>query len=168
MRLEKFTDNFKEGLAEAQSKALGQDNQFIEPVHLMLAMLEQKGTVYHVLQKAQVNLTKLHTALRDIQAKIPKVEGNFGEIHVSNDLVKLLNITDKYAQQRKDQFIASELFLLAAIDDKGSVGKALKDTGAVKNIVEQAINDVRGGNQVNEAGSESQRQALEKYTIDFT
>lgn len=168
MRLEKLTDNFREALADAQSKAIGKDHQFIEPVHMMLALLEQKGTVYHVLQKARVNITKLQATLNDTLEQFPKVEGAAGEVHISNDLLKLLNVTDKLAQQRKDKFIASELFLLAAIDDKSTVGRALKDAGAIKNIVEQAINDVRGGEGVGDAGAENQRQALEKYTIDFT
>jgi len=168
MRLEKLTDNFREALADAQSKAIGKDHQFIEPVHMMLALLEQKGTVYHVLQKARVNITKLQATLNAALEQLPKVEGAAGEVHISNDLLKLLNITDKLAQQRKDNFIASELFLLAAIDDKGAIGRALKEAGAIKNIVEQAINDVRGGKGVGDAGAENQRQALEKYTIDFT
>lgn len=168
MRLEKLTDNFREALADAQSKAIGKDNQFIEPIHMMMALLEQKGTVYHVLQKARVNITKLQSTLNDALEKLPKVEGTAGEVHISNDLLKLLNVADKLAQQRKDQFIASELFLLAAIDDKGSLGKILKDSGAIKSILEQAINDVRGGKGVTDASAENQRQALEKYTIDFT
>ena len=168
MRLEKLTDNFRGALAEAQSKAIGKDNQFIEPVHMMLVLLEQKGTVYHVLQKSRVNIAKLQNTLEDAWERLPKVTGTPGEVHVSNDLLKLLNVADKLAQQRKDQFIASELFLLSAIDDKGVVGQALKNTGAIKNIIEQAINDVRGGKGVSDAGAENQRQALEKYTIDFT
>lgn len=168
MRLEKFTDNFRGALADAQSKAIGQDNQFIEPVHLLLTLLEQKGTVYHVLQKSRVNIAKLQNILEDVVKRLPKVAGTPGEIHGSNDLLKLLNVADKLAQQRKDQFIASELFLLAAIDDKGAVGQALKAAGAIKNIIEQAISDVRGGKGVGDAGAENQRLALEKYTIDFT
>ncbi|CAL7960694.1 chaperone protein ClpB [Gammaproteobacteria bacterium] len=168
MRLEQLTDNFREALADAQSKAIGKDNQFIEPVHMMLALLEQKGTVYHVLQKARTNIIKLQSVLNDALEQLPKVEGAAGEVHISNDLLKLLNVADKLAQQRKDQFIASELFLLAAVDDKGAIGKILKDAGAVKNILEQAVNDVRGGKGVADAGAENQRQALEKYTIDFT
>ena len=168
MRLEKFTDNFRGALADAQSKAIGQDNQFIEPVHMMLTLLEQKDTVYHVLQKSRVNIAVLQNTLEDALKRLPKVVGTPGEVHVSSDLLKLLNVADKLAQQRRDQFIASELFLLAAIDDKGTVGQALKDAGAIKNIIEQAISDVRGGKGVSDAGAESQRQALEKYTIDFT
>jgi ATP-dependent Clp protease ATP-binding subunit ClpB len=168
MRLEKLTDNFRGALADAQSNAIGKDNQFIEPLHVMLALLEQKGTVYHVLQKARTNITKLQSMLSDALEQLPKVEGAAGEVHISNDLLKLLNVADKLAQQRKDQFIASELFLLAAVDEKGTLGKILKDAGVIKNILEQAINDVRGGKGVADAGAENQRQTLEKYTIDFT
>lgn len=168
MRIEKLTDNFREALADAQSKAVGKDHQFIEPAHLLLALLEQKGTVYHILQKVRINLAKLQADLQEILERLPTVTGNAGEVHISNELLKLLNITDKLAQTRKDQFIASELFLLAALEDKSSVGKALKDAGTVKNIIEQAINDVRAGQNVSDAGDENKRQALEKYTIDFT
>jgi len=168
MRIEKLTDNFRESLADAQSKAISKDNQFIEPLHLMLALLEQKGTVYNVLQKSRINTQKLQTNLNKAIDNLPKVEGTPGEIHISNDLLKLLNVTDKLAEQRKDKFIASELFLLAAIDDKGVLGKALKDAGAIKNIIEQAINDVRGDEGVQDAGDENKRQALEKYTNDIT
>ncbi|MBU0745038.1 MAG: ATP-dependent chaperone ClpB [Gammaproteobacteria bacterium] len=168
MRIEKLTDNFREALGEAQSKAIGSDNQFIEPAHLMLAFLEEKGTVYNVLQKSRINTPKLENALSMAIDNFPKVSGGAGEVHISNDLLKLLNVTDKLAGQRKDQFIASELFLLAALDDKGILGKALKDCGAVKSVIEQAINDVRGGEKVQDAGDEGKRQALEKYTTDIT
>lgn len=168
MRSEKLTDNLRNALADAQSKAINNDNQFIEPIHVMLTLLEQKDTVYHVLQKARVNTTKLQESLNASLENLPKVTGAPGEIHISNDLLKLLNIADKLAYQRKDQFIASELFLLATMEDKGMVGKALKDAGALKNAIEQAINDIRGGEKVQDAGAENQRQALEKYTIDFT
>jgi ATP-dependent Clp protease ATP-binding subunit ClpB len=168
MRLEKLTDNFRDALADAQSKAVGCDNQFIEPVHMMLALLDQKGTVYNVLQKSRIGVAKLQNSLNQALESLSKVEGAPGEVHISNDLLKLLNVTDKLAQQRGDQFIASELFLLAAIDDKGAVGQALKGSGAIKSIIEQAINDVRGGEKVDDANSENKRQALEKYTIDFT
>lgn len=168
MRMDKITDNFRDALADAQSLAVGKDHAFIEPVHVMLALLEQKGTVFHVLNKARVNLSKLHNELTNELTRMPQVEGTGGEIHISNELMKLLNVADKFAQQRKDQFIASELFLLAALDDKGIVGRALRDAGALKSVVEQAINDVRGGEGVTEAGDESKRQALEKYTVDLT
>lgn len=168
MRLEKFTDNFRQALADAQSKALSKDNQFIEPVHLMLALLTERGTVYNVLQKSRINTAKLQSTLEAIIDKLPKVTGVPGEIHISHDLLKLLNVTDKLAGERRDQFIASELFLLAAIDDRGVLGKALKDAGAVKNILEQAVQDICGNESVQDAEAEGKRQALEKYTSDIT
>lgn len=168
MRLEKLTNNFREALADAQSMAVGKDHQFIEPVHLLLALLAQKGTVYHILQKARVNLVKLQPALQALLERLPTVTGAAGEVHISNELLKLLNLTDKLAQKRQDQFIASELFLLAALEDKGVLGKALQDAGALLATIEQAINDIRAGSNVNDANDENKRQALEKYTVDFT
>ncbi|MDR1057516.1 MAG: ATP-dependent chaperone ClpB [Coxiellaceae bacterium] len=168
MRLEKLTDNFREALAEAQSKAVIKNNQFIEPIHLMLALLEQQGTVYNVLQKSNINVSKLQNAIDKAIDNLPEVEGVPGEVHISNDLLKLLDVTDKLASQKKDKFIASELFLLTALDDKGILGKILKDLGAIKNIIEQAINDIRGNEGVEDAGAETQRQALEKYTTNIT
>ncbi|MCL5261399.1 MAG: ATP-dependent chaperone ClpB [Gammaproteobacteria bacterium] len=168
MHIDKFTENFREALADAQSKAIGKDNQFIEPVHLMLALLEQKGTVYYVLQKARVNINKLQNTLNEALEKLPRVEGASGEIHVSNDLVRLLNVTEKLSLTRKDQFIASEIFLLAALDDKGAVGKALKNAGAVTSVIEQAISEIRGKEGVSDVNAESKRMALEKFTIDIT
>lgn len=168
MRLDKLTDDFKDALSDAQSKAVGKDNPTIEPLHVMLALLEQKGTVYYLLQKAFVNLAKLQSKLLSELDRLPQVTGTPGEIQISNDLLRLLNIADKLAQQRKDTFIASELFLLAAFDDKGVLGKALKEAGALKNVVEQAINDLRGSEGVNDPGAETKRKALEKFTIDLT
>lgn len=169
MRYEKLTNTFQAALADAQSLTVGHDNQFIEPVHLMLALLEQEnGTVYNLLNKAGVNVVALKKSLTNIIEGLPKVEGAPGEVHVSNDLNRLLNVTDKLAQQHKDQFISSELFILAALDDKGALGNALKKAGAIKATVEQAIADIRGGQEVNDQSSEEQRGALAKYTIDIT
>lgn len=168
MRIEKLTENFREALALAQSKAISKDNQFIEPLHVLAALLEQKGTVYNVLQKSHVNLVKLQNNLNQAIDNLPKVEGAPGEIHISNELLKLLNITDKLATKKQDQFIASELFLLAALDDKGVLGKLLKDAGIIKNVIEQAISEVRGNENVTDADAENKRQALEKYTTDIT
>ena len=169
MHIDKFTTSFQAALADAQSVALANDHAFIEPVHLLLALLDQQsGTVANILLKASVNVNKLKTELNKILQQLPKVEGVPGEIHISNDLSKLLNVTDKLAQQRKDQFISSELFLLAAIDDKGLVGKALKNAGAIKSTLEQAVNDVRGGETVTEQSAEEKRGALAKYAIDIT
>lgn len=168
MRIEKLTETFREALSDAQSKAINQDNQFIDPLHLMSALLDQKGTVYNVLQKSRIDVTALQNLLNRSMTDLPKVEGAPGEIHISNELLKLLNVTDKLANQHKDKFIASELFLLAAIDNKGKLSEILKKSGAVKNIIEQAINEARGNETVQEAGDENKRQALEKYTDDIT
>lgn len=169
MRMDKLTTNFQTALADAQSLAIGRDHSFIEPAHVLLALLDQEnGSTQSLLTKANVNLAKLRDALNKILDKLPQVTGTAGEIHVSNDLAKMLNITDKLAQQRKDQYISSELFLLACLEDKGEVGKALKSAGLLKEVLEQAINDMRGGQNVNEASSEEQRGALSKYTIDIT
>ena len=168
MHIEKFTDNFKEALANAQSKALGKDNQFIEPVHLMSAMLDQQGTVYNLLRKSRVDIPKLHTTLNQIIDELPQVSGAAGEIHLSMDTVRLLNIADKLAQTRKDRFIASELFLLAALEAKDQLGNLLGKIGVVKNILEQHISEIRNNERVDDASIENKRQALEKYTQDLT
>lgn len=168
MPLNKFTDNFQEALTNAQSIAAGNDNPTIEPAHVLKALLDQKGTVYFVLTKARVNLPMLQDGLKEIIDRLPRITGTPGDIHPSNDLIRLLNVADKLAQKRKDNFIASELFLLALIDDKGSAGKALKEAGAIKSLIEQAIDEIRGGENVNDPNAEAQRQALEKYTVDLT
>lgn len=169
MRMDKLTSKFQEALAEAQSLAVGNDNQFIEPVHLLQALLQQDaGTARPLLVRAGAKIQQLSTAIKQAIERLPKVEGAPGELHLSNDLSRLLNVTDKLAQQKGDQFIASELFLLAAIDDKGNLGDLLRKAGTNKNILEQAIDEMRGGESVGEAGAEEQRQALQKYTIDLT
>ncbi len=169
MRMEKLTTKFQTALAEAQSLAVGRDNQFIEPVHLMAALLDQEGgTSRHLLTQADVNVNALRSRLSQAIDRLPSVEGSGGEVHVSNDLTKLLNITDKYAQQRGDQFISSELFVLAALEDKGELGRLLKEAGVSKGGVDKAIDALRGGQNVRDAGAEDQRQALERYTIDLT
>jgi ATP-dependent Clp protease ATP-binding subunit ClpB len=169
MRFDKLTSNFQTAIADAQSLAVGHDNPFIEPVHLMIALLEQEnGTAYHLLTKAGVNIAALRSELSKKLDSLPQVEGTQGEIHISNDLNKLLNTTDKLAQQRKDQFISSELFILSAIEDKGELGMVLKKAGAIKATIEQAINDIREGQNVSDQYSEEQRGTLAKYTIDIT
>jgi len=169
MRMDKLTSKFQEALAEAQSIALGRDHQIIEPAHVTLALLSQEGgTVRPLLMRAGVNLNKLRSDIEALLDKLPKVEGAAGEIHVSNDLNRLLNVTDKLAQQRGDQFIASELFVLAALEDRGPLAKALKDAGAVKGALERAIEQLRGGEKVADANAEESRGALDKYTIDLT
>ena len=169
MRMDKLTAKFQTALADAQSMAVGRDNQFIEPVHLMLALLNQQGgSVRPLLEKAGANVNKLRSELMAAIDRLPKVEGAAGEVHVSNDLNRLLNVTDKLAQDRGDQYIASELFVLAAFEDRGTLKTILRDCGAVRGAVEKAIEEVRGGQKVDHANAEDSRQALEKYTIDLT
>jgi ATP-dependent Clp protease ATP-binding subunit ClpB len=168
MRQDKLTTKFQQALADAQSLALGRDHQFMEPAHVLLALLDsQGGSVRPLLLKAGVDTNKLRSELQAILDRLPRVEGTPGEIHISNELNKLLNITDKLAQQRGDQFISSELFVLAAFDDR-ALSKALKDARAVRGAIEKAIEDVRGGDKVKDANAEESRQALEKYTVDLT
>ena len=146
MRADKMTNKFQLALADAQSKALGLDHQFIEPVHLMLALLNQEGgSVRHLLAQADTNVNRLRSSLGEALERLPQVQGNAGDLHVSNDLGRLLNQTDKLAQKRNDQYISSELFVLAAVDDRGELGKLLRDAGASKGALEQAIDQVRGG-----------------------
>ncbi|HEX6550965.1 MAG TPA: ATP-dependent chaperone ClpB [Gammaproteobacteria bacterium] len=169
MRTDKLTSKFQMALADAQSLAVGQDHQFIEPVHLMLALLDQEdGSVRPLLAKVGVNINRLRNALDTSFDKLPQVQGHDGDVHVSNELNRLLNVTDKLAQKRNDQFISSELFVLAAVEEKGTLGDALRDAGASKAALEKAIEEMRGGQSVNDANAEDQRQALEKYTIDLT
>ncbi len=169
MRMDKLTSRFQAALADAQSLAVGRDHQFIEPAHLLLAMLDaQGGGVRPLLLKAGVDVNRLRSALEAILDQAPKVEGTAGDVQVSHDLTRLLNVSDKLAQQRGDQFISSELFVLAAFEDRGAVAKALKDARAVRGAVERAIDEVRGGEKVEDAGAEEKRQALEKYTLDLT
>ncbi len=169
MRMEKLTSKFQAALADAQSVALGADNQFLEPVHVLQALIDQQGgTVRPLLLKAGANIARLRTDVAAAVDRLPKVEGTPGEIHLSNDLGRLLNVTDKLAQKRGDQFISSELFVLAAYEDKATLAKLLKDAGAAKAAVEKAIDEVRGGEAVSDPNAEESRQALEKYTIDLT
>ncbi|HWP94790.1 MAG TPA: ATP-dependent chaperone ClpB [Gammaproteobacteria bacterium] len=169
MRMDKLTSRFQMALADAQSLAVGRDHAFIEPAHLMLALLDQEGgTVRPLLAKAGVNVSRLRSDLGQILDRLPQVEGVPGEVHVSNDLTRLLNVTDKLAQQRKDAYISSELFVLAACDDKGALGEALRNAGAVKGAIARAIEDLRGDQKIDDPNAEEQRQALERYTIDLT
>ena len=169
MRFDKLTSKFQMALADAQSLAIGRDHQFIEPVHLMLAMLDQDGSsMHHLLATAGVNVSQLRTKLDEILDHMAQVEGAAGEVHISRDLEKLLNLSDKYAQTRKDQFIASELFALAALEDKGELGKVMRLCGADKTRVENTIDKVRGNQPVQDQNAEEHRQALERYTIDLT
>ena len=169
MRMDKLTSKFQMALAEAQSLAVGQDNQFIEPAHVMVALLDQEGgAVRGLLTKAGVNINLLRSQLGDAVDRLAKVEGAGGEVHISNELSKLFNITDKLAQKRNDQYISSELFVLAAMDEKSPLLTVMTQAGAVRGAVEKAIDDLRGGQQVNDPNAEDARQALAKYTIDLT
>jgi ATP-dependent Clp protease ATP-binding subunit ClpB len=169
MRMDKLTTKFQQALADAQSLAVGRDNQYIEPAHLMVALLDQQGgTARPLLEKAGVQVPKLRSDLAAALERIAKVDGAGGEVLLGNDLNKLLNVTDKLAQQRGDQFISSELFVLAACDDRGELGRLLKANGATRANLEKAIEEVRGGAKVDDAGAEENRQALEKYSIDLT
>ena len=169
MRMDKLTRQFQAALADAQSQALGLDQSMIESLHVMKALMDEPGgSVSQVLAKSRVNLPSLRTALDDAIARLPKVEGAGGEVHISNDLSRTLNLTDKLAQKRQDQYISSELFLLAALQDKGSLGDLLRQCGAKMDVIEKAIEEARGGETVQDANAEDQRNALNKYTIDLT
>src|SRR5437764_7893334 len=169
MRFEKFTTKLQEALAEAQSNALGQDRQYIEPQHLLLALLNQEdGGVAGLVSKAGGNPNALKKALSESIARLPRVEVTPGEVMVPPELSQLLNVADKEAQKRGDQYIASELFLLAAAADKGETGRILKSAGVARQSLEKAIEQVRGGEAISSQSDEGQRQALAKYTLDLT
>ncbi|MCH7830496.1 MAG: ATP-dependent chaperone ClpB [Proteobacteria bacterium] len=169
MRLDKLTSKFQLALADAQSLAVGRDQQFIEPAHVLVALLDQQGgSVRGVLTKAGVNVNLLRSLLGDAIDRLPTVEGTDGELHIGTQLTKLFNLTDKFAQQRGDQYISSELFVLAAMSDKSPLKNVMAKAGAVGSAIEKAIDDVRGGQQVNDPNAEDMRQALDKFTIDLT
>ena len=169
MRMDKLTSRFQQALADAQSLAVGRDHNMLEPAHVMAALLNQQGgSTAPLLTQAQVNVPVLQQQVKALLDHLPQVHGQEGNINVGNDLTRLLNLTDKLAQQRGDQFIASEWFVLAALDDKGELGAALKAAGATKTNLEAAIEKLRGGEKVQSENAEEQRQALEKYCIDLT
>ncbi len=169
MRFDKLTTKFQHALGEAQSIALGNDQQFIEPQHLLAAMLDQDdGGTVSLLQRAGVNVPPLKTALQRALDRLPKVEGHGGEVQVGRDLANLLNLTDREAQKRGDQFIASELFLLVLADDKNETGRLLKEHGLTRKALEAAVDAVRGGQNVGSQDAEGQREALSKYCMDLT
>ncbi len=169
MNIEKFTTRFQQALAESQSLALGKNQQFIEPVHLMLALLNQEnGSVAPILTAAGANVGLLRSEINSEINRLPQVSGTGGEIQISRHLVNLLNLCDKFAQQQQDKFISSELFLLAALEEQGNLKEILRKCGVQKDRLQQAIQQVRGGQQVNDQNAEENRQALEKYTIDLT
>lgn len=169
MRLDRLTSKFQLALADAQSLALGRDNQFIEPVHLMSALLTQEGgTVRPLLTAAGIDTPKLRTDVEQALGRLPQVEGTGGDVQPSSELVRVLNLCDKLAQQRADTFISSELFVLAVLKDRGSLTDLLKASGATVEKISTAIDQMRGGDKVDDQGAEDQRQALKKYTIDLT
>ena len=169
MRPDRLTSKFQLALADAQSLAVGRDHQFIEPMHLILALLDQAGgTVRPLLDKAGVNVNLLRSRLLEQLDRLARVEGTHGDVQASSDLGRLLNMTDKLAQKRGDQYISSELAVLAAIDDRGPLGSILKDSGAVKGAIDKAITELRGGEKIDDPNAEEQRGALEKFTLDLT
>jgi ATP-dependent Clp protease ATP-binding subunit ClpB len=169
MRPDKLTTKLQLALADAQSLAVGRDHQYIEPAHLAQALLNQDGgTLSHILSSSGINLNKLGTEIIELLDSLPTVSGAGGDVHISRDLDRILNLMDKIAQDRNDDFIASELFALAALEDKGKLGSLLKQNGADKNKLDTAIDALRGGEKVSDSNAEENRQALEKYTSDLT
>ena len=169
MRMDKLTSKFQTALIDAQSLAVGRDHQFIEPAHLMIALLDQQGgSIRHVLSNAGVEVNGLRSRLGELVDKLPSVHGTAGEVHMSQDLGRLLNVCDKLSQDRKDAYISSELFVLAAVEDKNELGKLLREAGASKGAIETAIDEIRGGEAVSDPNAEEMRQALERYTVDVT
>jgi len=169
MAMDKLTSKFQAALADAQSLAVGRDHQFIEPAHLMIALLDQQGgTIRHVLTNAGVEINSLRSHLSESIDRLPSVQGIAGEVHLSQDMGRLLNVCDKLSQDRKDAYISSELFVLAAVDDKNELGKLLREAGASKGSLEKAIDEIRGGEAVDDPNAEEHRQALERYTVDVT
>ncbi|MDN5939673.1 MAG: AAA family ATPase, partial [Salinisphaera sp.] len=169
MRMDKLTSKFQQALMEAQSLAVGRDHSQIDPLHLMLALLDQQGgTVHQLLDNAGVDTRALRSGLHKAIDDLPRLKQATGELGVSAELNRLLNLTDKEAQKRGDAFIASELFALAALQERGPLGRLLKDCGANRETLEAAITKMRGGEQVGDAGAEEQRGALDKYSIDLT
>jgi ATP-dependent Clp protease ATP-binding subunit ClpB len=169
MRLDRFTSKFQLAISDAQSLALGRDHQYIEPVHLMTAMLNQQGgSVRPLLDQANINVNALRSALSQAIERLPRIEGIGGDVQLSKDSGILLNLCDKIAQQRKDEYITSEIFVLAALQDKGRLGEILKSLNITKEAIESAIDDMRGGQKVTDPNAEDVLQALEKYTTDLT
>ena len=169
MRMDKLTSRFQQALADAQSLAVGRDNTMIEPVHVLTALLDQNGgSTRPLLAQAGANIPLLRERLGEALDKLPKVSGQPGNLSIGNDLGRLLNVTDKLAQENGDQYIASEWFLLAVLDDTGAAGQELKAAGANRQKLRAAIDKLRGGEKVQSENAEDQRQALEKYTVDLT
>ena len=169
MRMDKLTSKFQQALADAQSLALGKDQQFIEPSHVMLALIDQEGgSIKPLLKQTGVNVSAMRAEVAQEIESFATVSGAGGDVQLSNELSRMLNLTDKFAQQRHDNFISSELFLLAAFEAKGMIQALLKKFGVNKQAIEKAIDNMRGGQSVDDANAEDQRQALQKYTINLT
>ena len=169
MRMDKLKNQLQLALADAESVALGRDHNFIEPVHLLSALLEQSGGASRpLLQKAGVDLAGLTSGVKDAIEALPRVSGTGGDVHMSNDLGRILNLSDKLAQQTGDAYISSELVLLAMLESKTPAGELLKSNGATAAALNEAIAEVRGGESVDNPEAEESRQALDKYTIDLT
>ncbi|HCG8199422.1 TPA: ATP-dependent chaperone ClpB [Vibrio parahaemolyticus] len=169
MRLDRFTSKFQIAISDAQSLALGRDHQYIEPVHLMVALLDQNGSpIRPLLTMLDVDVTHLRSKLGEMLDRIPKVSGIGGDVQLSSSMGTLFNLCDKVAQKRQDSYISSEVFLLAALEDRGPLGQLLKEVGLTEQKVSQAIEKIRGGQKVNDPNAEELRQALEKFTIDLT
>lgn len=169
MRLDRFTSKFQIAISDAQSLALGRDHQYIEPVHLMVALLDQNGSpIRPLLTMLDVDVTHLRSKLSEMLDRLPKVSGIGGDVQLSSSMGTLFNLCDKVAQKRQDSYISSEIFLLAALEDRGPLGQLLKEIGLTEQKVSQAIEKIRGGQKVNDPNAEELRQALEKFTIDLT
>jgi ATP-dependent Clp protease ATP-binding subunit ClpB len=169
MRIDRLTSKLQVAISDAQSIAVGQDHNFIEPTHLIVALLDQEGgSARPLLLKAGADINQLRISLQAHLDKLPQIQNHEGDVHMSNDFGRLLNRADKYSQQRGDQFITTEIVLLAAVEDKGETGNVLRASGVSKESIEAAIESVRGGEQVTDVNAEDVRQALDKYTIDLT
>ena len=169
MRLDKLTNRFQTAVGDAQSLAIGRDHQFIEPIHVLAALLDQQGgSARNLLARAGVNVNNLRSELGKALYRLPRVEGTGGDVQVTNDLTRLLNLTDKLAQERHDQFVSTELFVLAACAQKNTLGELLRGLGATEKSVAAAVDAIRGGESVRDQNAEDTRQALEKYTVDLT
>ncbi|KXF82900.1 ATP-dependent chaperone ClpB [Enterovibrio coralii] len=169
MRLDRFTSKFQLAISDAQSLALGRDHQYIEPVHLMVSLLNQdSSTIRPLMTLLNVDVTQLRSSLSEMLDKLPKVSGTGGDVQLSHGMGMLFNMCDKLSQKRKDKYISSELFILAAVEDKGPLGELLRSLGLTTKKVEDAIDKVRGGQAINDPNAEEARQALEKFTIDLT
>ncbi|WP_144210816.1 ATP-dependent chaperone ClpB [Shewanella donghaensis] len=169
MRLDRMTNKFQIAISDAQSLALGRDHQFIEPIHLMMALLNQdSGSIHPLLTQAGINVSALRSSISKELERVSQVDGAGGDIQLSQSLIRLLNLCDKLAQKRKDKYISSELFVLAALEGSDPLAKSLKSAGATKELLESTIEQIRGGQKVDDPNAEDQRQALKKFTVDLT